>query len=166
MKANLSLRAFVTLVQRTGNENVWMYYSRRTAVAQPSFFSPSPSERYPGRERRTIWLIDWLILVGSWAPWAHHPLNKLSRVTNRGTVPKSDKWLAKAAFEASPGRSLPHFVKQLNLAPVHTQNAEGYSMKTKMAEELRLSDEENNRQVLSIPFVSVREVFFCKFTFV
>ena len=38
-------------------------------------------------------------------------------------------------------------------------------MKTKMAEE-RLSDEENNRQVLSIPFVSVREGFFCKFTFV
>ena len=42
-------------------------------------------------------------------------------------------------------------------------------MKTKMAEELeaqRLSDEENNRQVLSIKFVSFREVFFCKFTFV
>lgn len=35
-------------------------------------------------------------------------------------------------------------------------------MKTKMAEELeeRLSDEDNNRQVLSIPFVSFREEFF------
>lgn len=41
-------------------------------------------------------------------------------------------------------------------------------MKTKMAEELeeRLSDEDNNRQVLSIPFVSFREDFFCKFAFV
>ena len=56
----------------------------------------------------------------------------------------------------------------LRLAPVYTQNAEGYSMKTKMAEELeeRLSDEDNNRQVLSIPFVSFREDFFCKFAFV